>query len=88
MTIVRNKITINTTEEEREAIKIVANLAHDIYYGLNNDEVACFNGLMKASRAGEDNDADDIEVGILDLSCLLDDFQKISMNLIVSYNMF
>lgn len=77
MIIIRNKTIINLTTEEREAIKIVAKLAHDIFFGLNDDETSRFNGIMRASWNGVDYpDCSNIEVGINDLSCLLDDFQK------------
>lgn len=72
MTITRNKAIINLTEEECKAIKTVKKLANDIFYGLDDDETARFNGIMKESWG---NNTDDIEVGINDLSCLLDDFE-------------
>lgn len=77
MTINRNKTIIVLTKEEREAIRIAAKLAHDIFLGLNDDETSRFNGIMRASWNGDDDpDCSDIEVGINDLFCLLDDFQK------------
>ena len=76
MTIIRDKIIISLTEEEREAIRITTKLAHDIYYGLNNDEINRLNNIMKVSWTNEDGDVDNIAVGILDLFCLLDSFQE------------
>lgn len=76
MTINRNKTTIVLTKKEREAIKTVAKLTHDLYYSLSDFEVQNFNGIMKASWHDNADDTDNIEVGILDLSCLLDDFQE------------
>lgn len=76
MTII-NKTIINLTNEEREAIRIAAKLAHDIFFGLDDDETSRFNSIMRASWNGNDGpDCSNIEVGINDLSCLLDDFQK------------
>jgi hypothetical protein len=71
MTIIRNKTTIDLTEEERKAIKIVSTIARDLYYGLDNNEMDRFNDLMKESIID-----DIIEVNILNFSCLINDFQK------------
>ena len=77
MTINRNKTTIVLTKEERDAIKTVTKLAHDIFFGLNDDETSRFNGIMRASWDDDDDpDCSNIEVGINDLSCLLDSFQE------------
>lgn len=68
---------INLTEEEREAIKTVAKLTNDLYYGLDKNETARFDGIMRASWSGvDDPDCSSIEVGICDLSCLLDSLQE------------
>lgn len=75
MTIIRNKATINLTEEEREAIKIVAKLSCDLYYGLDDDEMARFNKIMETSWSYNVDNGRNIVVSIFDLSCLLDDFQ-------------
>lgn len=77
MTLIRNKVTINLTEEERKAIETVKKLTNDLYYGLDDHETIRFNDIMRASWSGvDDPNCNDIEVGICDLSCLLDDFQK------------
>lgn len=73
MTIIRNKTTISLTEEECEAIKTVTELTYKIYCGLNGAEMKRFNDIMKASRGNADNS--DIEISILDLFYILDDFQ-------------
>lgn len=73
MTIIRDKTAISLTEEECEAIKTVAELTYKIYCGLNDTEMKRFNDIMKASRGNADNS--DIEISILDLFCILDDFQ-------------
>lgn len=77
MIIIRNKVTINLTKKERKAIETVKKLADALYYGLNDDETDRFNGIMKESWRGDDDpDCDNIEVGICDLSCLLNGLQE------------
>ena len=73
MTIIRNKAIIDLTEEERKAIKIVARIAHDILYGLNDDETGRFDDIMKASWV---SDTVYTKISICDLSCLLDRFEN------------
>lgn len=72
MTLIRDKVIINLTEEERKAIETVTKLVNDLYYGLKPEELYRFNSIMKASWSNPD----DVEVAIADLSCILDDFQK------------
>lgn len=68
---------INLTEKEREAIEIVRKLTNDLFYGLDENETARFDSIMRASWSGDDNpDYSSIEVGICDLSCLLDSLQE------------
>lgn len=74
MTIIRDRATINLTEEERKAIKTVKELVNDLFYSLDDHETTRFNNIMRASWGGPN--CNDIEVGICDLSCLLDSFQK------------
>ena len=73
MTIIRNKTTIDLTEEERKAIKVVASLANEIYYNLDNDETDRFDSIMKASWAPNTGD---VEISICSLSSFLDSFQN------------
>lgn len=74
MAIIKNNV-IKLTEEEREAIEIVRKLTNDIYYGLSDTEMHRFNKIMETSWGYNVEDARSIVVSILDLSCLLDDFQ-------------
>ena len=72
MTIIRDRATINLTEEERKAIKTVKDLVNDLYYGLKSEELDRFNNIMRASWT----DPDSVKVAICDLSCILDSFQS------------
>lgn len=72
MTIIRDRATINLTEEERKAIETVKKLTNDLFYGLKPEEIVRFNNIMKEKWG----DPDTVEVAICDLSCILDDFQK------------
>lgn len=73
MTIIRNRATINLTEEERKAIETVKRLANDIFYGLKPEEINRFNSIMKTAWG---NNPSNVEVAICDLACLLDRLQE------------